>query len=156
MATLWTFPGAPHGSPLGNPVVSPDPAFDPASSRGRGSRSIRDALAGKARNPDTAMDVTADNARPLVLTVTDGAPPALRPAGVVTRRARQPRTGWNWRRWVEFNNHADVGAHGELVAGAAENPGHQQPQTSQHRNTYRQAPAPWDTAFYVSPAGDEG
>jgi len=152
MATLWTFPGAPAGNPLDNPVTTPHPATDPSSSPGRGSRSIRDARADDARNADTENHLQFSDARPQVLTDEPGQPPALKPAGVPSRRARMPRlAGLNWRMLVDWNPHADVGAHGELVAGAADNPGAQNPGVSQHRNTYRQAPAPWDTAFFVSP-----
>ena len=142
MAALWQLPGA----PLPNPVSAPAP--------GTQSKSIRDAQADRARDADKEAQVQQDARGVAVLTVApSGAPILMRPAGHDTRPARNPRTWWFTRKETEFNNHAEIGAHGELVAGANPNPGHMNPGVSQHRNTFRVPPAPWDTAYFVAPAG---
>jgi hypothetical protein len=136
------------GQPLTNPVNAPTP--------GREAKSIRDARAADARNADELEEARGNRVGNLVLTQQSpgGAPILMRPAGHDSRPARNPRTSFFERLFpASFNEHADIGRHGELVAGANPNPGHQLPGVSQHRNTFRVPPAPWDTSYFVSPAG---
>lgn len=138
------------GQPLTNPISTP--------AAGVQSKSIRDARADDARNADELEEARGNRVGNLILAPVSpgGAPILMRPAGADSRPARNPRTTFFERLFpASYNEHADIGRHGELVAGANPNPGHQLPGVSQHRNTFRVPPAPWDTSYYVSPAGTE-
>lgn len=142
MPTLFTLPGANlDGGALPNPVDAPEPGVQ--------ALSVRDARAETFRDGDALTEAANNNTSRDVLVFPHEAPPYIKPAGTPDRPARQPRTWGNWRKWLEFNNHADVGAHGEMVAGANPNPGYQNPGVQQHGNTFRKPPAPWDAAYFV-------
>lgn len=146
MPPFTTFPG----QPLTNSVHAP--------AAGVQAIAVRDARADDARDADAEEQAAGNMTGNLVLTQQSpgGAPILMRPAGHDSRPARNPRTSFFERLFpASFNEHADIGRHGELVAGANPNPGQQRPGVSQHRNTFRVPPAPWDTGFFVSPAGEQ-
>jgi hypothetical protein len=134
------------GAPMADPVSTPAPGVEALSVRERA------ADAGVLRDPDAEARAVYTDARPRLLRLMGGTPPAVRPAGVDNRGERHPLSNWPTPRPVVNYNPHGPGLHGELRPGVSEQAsGSMQPGLFLRRNTFRLAPEPWDANYFVEP-----